>query len=513
MRADPWLWAILALGLAGRLVELQGPLIDDQAWRQTDTAAIARNFYEEGYDLFHPRVDWRGKTPGYVEMNFPLYSFLVACLYGLLGGVHEWAGRLLSALFSTAAGGLLYALARRLGADCWTARLSALFFLIFPLNLFFGRAFMPEALMLLLSAAALLGFARWVQTQRGGDFWLAVLWASLCFLVKIPTLYLGFPLVALAWSAWGWGFWRRPALWAYLGLVLLPAAAWHWHAHQLFCQTGLTFGIWGHQGYDKWSRELLFTGEFYVEMLQRFGHSIFTPLGSLLAVLGLRRQWGARQEGMLYAWLGGLVLYLFLIPEGNYRLPYYQVPFVPVGAMLAGRGLAPLLGKGRRWLAGALVLLIGGYSAWAVVPYYRPADNLYRYYRACFRAGQVLDQRLPASALLVVGDLDENAGTPHRAQSPTLLYYCHRKGWQVTPDEFSAATLDSLAGRGAGFFVAAGGFVASEPSFWEELLRRGITIPSAYPRFWNDERDFRRMLAGHRDLDRDFVVVQLAPVP
>lgn len=531
-RADPWL--ILLLGLALRLIEVQAPLIDGQAWRQADSGAIARNFYQEGYNLFYPRVDWRGTTPGYVEMNFPLYSFLVACLYGLLGGVHEWAGRLLSALFSTAGAGLLHLLVRRLGGGLWSGRLSALFFLLFPLNIFYGRAFMPEALMLLLSIGALLAFERWSRTEGRGDFALAALAAALCFMVKIPTLYLGLPLVALAWARWGWAFPRRPVLWAYLALALAPAAAWYWHAHQLFLQTGLTFGIWGSQGYDKWAQGLLASGDFYWELLRRFGHQVFTPVGAILLLAGVRPCWGTRQERALYAWGGGLLLYLFLIPEGNYRLVYYQVPFVPLGAVLAARGLAPLLeraawpqswlarpilrpllevvgGWGRPVLAGGVVLLLAGYSAWAAPGLYRPANNVYNYYRACHAAGQLIDQKLPASALLVVGEIDENAGAPHRAQSPTMLYYCRRKGWQITPEEFSAATLDSLVARGAGFLVVAGGFAVQNQVFWEELLRRGVSLPSAYPRFWHDDREYRRMLAGYQGPDRDFALVRLAP--
>jgi 4-amino-4-deoxy-L-arabinose transferase-like glycosyltransferase len=514
-KTDPWLWAILLLGLALRLVELQAPLIDGQAWRQADSGAVARNFYQEGYDLFHPRVDWRGDTPGYVEMNFPLYSFLVACLYGLLGGAHEWAGRLLSALFSVAGAGLLCLLVRELGGGRWCGRLAALFFLVFPLNVFYGRAFMPEALMLLLSIGALLAFARWTRTEARGDFALAALVGALCFMVKIPTLYLGFPLVALAWGRWGWGFLRRPLLWAYLALVLVPPALWYWHAYQLFLQTGLTFGIWGNQGYDKWAQGLLATGDFYLVLVRRLGHQTFTPIGVILILAGMRPRWGARREWALWAWAGGLLLYLFLIPEGNYRLVYYQVPFVPLGAALAARGLVPLLGgvgHRRPVLAGGAVLLLVGYSAWVVPEMYRPGNNVYRYYRACHAAGQIIDQKLPASALLVVGDVDENAAAPHRAQSPTMLYYCRRKGWQITPEEFSGTTLDSLAARGAGFLVVAGGFAVQDRAFWEELLRRGVSVPGAYPRVWNSEGEFRRMLAGYQGPDRDFVLVRLGPL-
>ena len=125
----PWLWVVVALGLAVRLVQIDEPLIDKQAWRQTDTAAVARNYYEEGSDLFWPRVDWRGATPGYVEMNFPLYPYLVAGLYTVAGGVYEWLGRLLSALCSVATAVLLYQFAKRLFADELTGVLAAFFFL------------------------------------------------------------------------------------------------------------------------------------------------------------------------------------------------------------------------------------------------------------------------------------------------------------------------------------------------------------------------------------------------
>ena len=163
-----WLLGMLALGLAARLVEVGEPLIDKQAWRQTDTAAIARNFYEEGYDLLYPRVDWRGNTPGFVEMNFPLYPFIVAAAYGVYGGVHEWLGRLISTLCSLAGGGLLFVFARRIFDSERVALWASFFFLFTPLSVYFGRAFMPEPLMLLLSVAALLLFDCWAENGQIG---------------------------------------------------------------------------------------------------------------------------------------------------------------------------------------------------------------------------------------------------------------------------------------------------------------------------------------------------------
>src|SRR5262249_4554373 len=76
------------------------------------------------------------------------------------------------------------------------------------------------------------------------------------------------------------------------------------------------------------------------------------------------------------------------------------------------------------------------------------------YYVAQYEIGRELDKLLPKDALLVVGDLDENAGAPYRCQSPSLLYFAHRKGWQIMPEEFrDRDRLKSLADRGARFFL------------------------------------------------------------
>ncbi|RKY58324.1 MAG: dolichyl-phosphate-mannose--protein mannosyltransferase, partial [Candidatus Latescibacterota bacterium] len=81
------MWAIVVLNLGIHLIGLSQPLVDAQNWRQADTAAIARNFYEEGMNPLYPRIDWRGRTEGYVESEFPLFSWLVALFYKLSGGI------------------------------------------------------------------------------------------------------------------------------------------------------------------------------------------------------------------------------------------------------------------------------------------------------------------------------------------------------------------------------------------------------------------------------------------
>ena len=113
-RAWPAL-VLVALALALRCYDLTAPLLDYHSWRQADTAAIARNYAANGYHLLYPQVDWGGLTPGYVESEFPLYTYSLALLYGLFGD-RVWLGRLITALAGATSAAALYGLVRN-GAD------------------------------------------------------------------------------------------------------------------------------------------------------------------------------------------------------------------------------------------------------------------------------------------------------------------------------------------------------------------------------------------------------------
>src|SRR5881409_951598 len=81
-----------------RLFWIDQPYIDRWSWRQSDVAAIARNFSEHGFHFAYPQIDWAGVAPGYVGTEFPILPFLAAICYKF-AGVHEWIGRSQSVIF------------------------------------------------------------------------------------------------------------------------------------------------------------------------------------------------------------------------------------------------------------------------------------------------------------------------------------------------------------------------------------------------------------------------------
>ena len=71
-------------------------------WREADYAQIARAFEREGMNPMLPRVDWRGATPGYAEMELPVVPWLGALVFTVTG-FDTTVLRVICAFFSVAA--------------------------------------------------------------------------------------------------------------------------------------------------------------------------------------------------------------------------------------------------------------------------------------------------------------------------------------------------------------------------------------------------------------------------
>src|SRR5215468_8302251 len=62
---------IWILAVAVRLILINQPYIDHWSWRQSDVAAIARNYSQNGFRFAYPQIDWAGAAAGYVGTEFP----------------------------------------------------------------------------------------------------------------------------------------------------------------------------------------------------------------------------------------------------------------------------------------------------------------------------------------------------------------------------------------------------------------------------------------------------------
>lgn len=450
---SPLLW-ILLFGIAIRLIGVASPILGWHAWRQADTSSMARNFYSGGYDFLNPQIDWGGNTPGIVECEFPIYPYILAMLYPFTG-VHAAVGRLVSALFASLTIVYLFLLGRALfghRTGLWAAALFALL----PIVAFYGRVVMPEPLMLCASVAGIYHFVVWVGSSRIRDLSLSCLFVTLAALVKLPALYLGLPLLYLAWGKYGRGFIRRPELWSFAGVTLSIVAAWYAHAHALKDVNGLTFGIWEY-GSDKWGNwDLVFSVRYWNTVLfSHLAERIITwPIMGLF-LIGLFHDRRSRTGAVVDVWLVALLVYLIVVAKGNYIHEYYQLPLVPpvvlIVARLLGIWVPGSFTNNKRSILLALVL-IGAFSLGTIrfVQYHRGEDAQRSH---LYQLAQAIQEHTPPRSPILLLD----------GSDPTLLYLAGRKGWHVTIDQLTNPDLTRYRDLGARALVIVQRHITSEP--------------------------------------------------
>ena len=488
------LLAILLLGAGLRLLYVDAPLLDAHRWRQVDTAAIARNFHEDSFNILRPQVDWGGRH-GYVESEFPIVPALMALSYGVFG-VHEIAGRLIAIAFSVAAIAAIYALARDLmGASAGGA--AAFLLAISPSAVFYGRTVMPEAPMLFFSIAGVLGFTRYFrQGSRGALRWGAVA-AGLACLAKLPAVVIFAPIVVAGMRARGGRILRDRAFLVALAAVVVAVVSWYLHALLTYRATGLTLGIfYPTQTYPlavapgpwhplpKWSTVQTLTDiGFYRELIARLYFFYATPAGFCLAAAGIVFWRSNAERAVADVWLLAVLAFMLVVGPGNRDHDYYQIPLLPAACLYFAAAAAPAFDAeslrariGRRWapIVMLAVVFIGGllsfYFSGVVRSHFRP-DTLDVRIRD---AGAAIERQVPSDSLLVAVDYGVN--------SPMLLYFAHRKGWSFDVAHINAATVAQLERQGARYFASSewGQLQAEQPEVAAYLrAQRQVDIGSA----------------------------------
>jgi len=443
-------FVICILAVASRLIFINQPYIDHWSWRQSDVAAIARNFLQNGFHFGYPQIDWAGNAPGYVGTEFPILPFIAAVCYKF-AGVHEWIGRTQAVILFAVSLPFFFLLVREIFGS--TAAVWGIFFFCFtPLNVFAGRSFMPDVPSLSFAIVGLYFFLRWVQHDQFSSFFFAAIAISLSLLIKITNIVIVAPILYLVVGRLcqtpGVSQ-KRPTIYGgalFFAIALLPSAIWYWHAYQI-AQKFYPHHFFGAGGIR------IESFSWYWHIAQQTFVSSLTPLLSVIAIVGLfvpqpRDRSYAR---LFHWWLAAMVVFIIVVGYGN-RHRWYQLPLVPITAAFAGATCAFVASKiSSRVVAVTLsVLLVSSFitlAFWYIQPFYQSSAQLWH-------AGLELKKATPPDALIVAADMGD----------PTIFYYAERKGWHFleqnaiyngNPDDSEQAieNLERLRRRGATHFV------------------------------------------------------------
>ena len=451
---------VVLLGVGLRLYRFTDPIPGWHAWRQYDTAAVARNFHQESMNILYPRVDWRGLSPGYVESEFQIYTFSIATLYRIFG-MHEWLARLFNLGVYGISVLLLFRLACRL-FDRLTALFTAFFYSIAPLTVFSTHSFQPDALMSVCSLAAIYYFLDWTENQRTRNLVLSALGFSLAVLIKPLSLYLGLPLLYLAYRRFGWQLFRQPAIWLFWLGAVLPGILWYWHALGLWKSYGNTFGVLaGHVKVGPWSLTDSRWVSLGYRLVTRLIYEIATPAGFLFLLYGLFLK-PLRRNYVLYWWALAFAITFVLTPAAHRGHDYYQLPLVFVTAGFMGVAAARIWTQhfSLRWAVAVLCVAALATGFWQIRPMVAP--DSFEWTRVRF--GARVDAMTEPGSLMVYAiprlkpfrlELYQHRTAEGELLpcDPEDLYLSRRKGWIIDGVQATPEFLETLSRRGARYFA------------------------------------------------------------
>lgn len=434
-----FLGVIVALGVSVRSYKFSNPIADWHSWRQADTAAVARNFRDLGFDPFRPRYDdlsniqsGKNNLEGWRMVEFPLYQSIAYGLYTMLPQVSiEQALRLTSIAASIGTIILLAYIGKQL-KNSIVGLGSAFMYAVLPYSFFYGRSILPEPLMVFLSLLAL--FAALKSTKSNGVSTLFLLIvstfsAAFALLVKPFAVFLLIPLPLLfitsvwnivsAFTLLNRSFTRKVVtstvlLGIFFVIAIVPLYVWRqWIvffpegipvSNWLYNEGNLRFkGAWFH-----W----LFAERVSKLILGYWGIALF-----ILGILSIQKKWV-----IVYSLLFGSLLFFIVIARGNVQHDYYQQLILPVISLCLGFGIEHLISP-RSFIAKLrnsivllfIVLFTVAFSWFEIRGFYwinRPE---------IVEAGKVADSLLPPDAKVIA---------PYNGDT-TFLYQTKRQGWPI----------------------------------------------------------------------------------
>jgi len=443
IRPSKILLGIFFVALAIRLWGVTNPLLDFHAWRQTLTATIAYNFYADGMNFITPRLNMINSV---FHFEFPLFTYLVALLYKIFG-FDEILGRLVAIAFSMGSIWFLYLLGKRY-FDETSALVACGLFAVLPFSVYYSRTFMPESAMLFFSISMIYMFARWLDTRKWSDFLLASLFSTLAFLVKLPTLYMGAPLLFLAWNKFRGKIFYQPLLYIFVIAILIPPTLWYSYTARLQLETyGGSSNLWLDLLKDY---EVLFTLRYWkLIFLTRLIEKMFAFTVFPFVVLGMRAYTSNKENHVLHIWFFSICLYFVIAAKLNFIHEYYQVPIIPVGCLFAGKFVAEFYRKntlgdgyksGKLWLVTLMIIFIPIHSIYKL-------NGRLDYNDTWLEISAAVQQKTVRTDRLIVGEPVSN---------PRIFYYSQRKGWgHSILDKITLSRLEDLIKKGATHYVMA----------------------------------------------------------
>ncbi len=337
-----------------RLENINLPPLDEHQLRQTLTLMVSRNLIEISPNPLIPMLSFgQGTKPEPVGLEPGIYNSLIAGSY-LIFGEHYWNSRLINLIVSSIGLWYFFSFLRKF----WdrNAALSATVFFAVSVAFIYSRKTMPDTFALSFVFVANYFGACFLENGRRKDLIAFTAAMSVGLLAKLPAVCVAtlllLPLLQYRPD------WSRIRTFFLAGLIPVGLMSiWYfWWVPTLIKNGGMQ--LYETYGFKEGWRQLWERREGLWQTFSRTQMKSYAAFAMLLpGVFALGWQ---RQKAAVLAILASAAVFTVFVIQAAYAYPtheYYGMPLNPAYAMVAGFGLAHLLGRWPRalWLALALV--------------------------------------------------------------------------------------------------------------------------------------------------------------
>lgn len=420
---------IIVLGFIFRLYKtFDTPLADLHSWRQVDTAAVARNFVKDGFDLLKPRYDDLSSLQSGMEnpegvrfVEFPIYNAIVAGMHLLYRGwpIEVW-GRLVSSFFSLFIIGVIYYLALK-ERDRTTAIIAAAVFAFFPWFVYFSRMVLPETMATAYAMLSIFFFYLYAHKEKNRYtyvyFALSLITYAVSILVKPTAGFYGLAIACMFFRMFRFKLVMKWQPYVFLGLALAPFIVWRMYISQF--PVGIPASSWLITHVNTWEgqKNIFFKPAFFRWIFfERIGIMMFGAYLSFFFILGALTK---PKKYLLHVILACAFIYLFTFQGGNVQHEYYQTILLPAFALFIGAGASWIIQNGQLFIHPLITYatIIVTFAFAFSFSYYRVKD-FYGYPQDLVQIANVIKTLTKPTDKIVTDRLGDT----------TLLYLADRRG-------------------------------------------------------------------------------------
>jgi len=421
---------------------LKLPPCSIHVWRQCNTLAVARNFFEEDNNLFKPRVDTRGTQNGVTGMQFPAYEWGLANIYKITGEhfiVHRIYSLVISC-FALVAIALFFGLLfnnRHYGVlaswiICWSPE-----FFYHSINA------LPDILAFCFGFFALYFSYKWKIRRERQDQFLSFLFITLAGLIKIQFGIFGIFMAVSIFlpdkNKLALTIHQKRNWFLYGAFSILLISFWYWYAHYLIESSNLRDFVLQirpvNNATQAWSiikKNLL---SDFPELLINYANVALLVLGMMVSITKINLK-NSKHLALLASIILSLLWYVLMLEQMRVH-QYYMLPFLLISTIFILKGIQHLVNRKKYFIIYPLLLALPVLAAVRILPARWMKDDLgipIEFAEANMR--QQLIDAIPVTKGVIVGP-DKSACI--------WLYFLHKKGYSF--DDVNFFLTDTITGN------------------------------------------------------------------